>query len=162
MRELNELSAQCGIEACAIVRKPDDPQVEILLSQQGVQRFLSGDGRLEEVVETTEEMTEETYLKERIEEAKELLQQKLMENERKEKTLRMYQCLKAVMLPENLNYDELKEMAVLIDQEMEGIQQTMARMMSEGETAAEAPAEVDGGDDQAENKGKGPVEDGLE
>lgn len=115
MRELNELSAQCGIEEFTIVCKPDDPRAEILLSKQGVQRFISNGGRPEEVVQTTEETNEETYLKERIEEAKELLKQKLMENEKKEKILRMYQYLKATKLPENLSMDDLKEMAVLID-----------------------------------------------
>lgn len=68
----------------------------------------------------------------------------------------MYQCLKAMKLLENLSMDNMKEMAVLINQEMGEIEKIMAQM-SQSETAVGASVEVD--DTEAENKGKGPMED---
>jgi len=66
LKKVVELSTLCGIEACAIVYGPYEPQLEIWPSPEGVQFVLSKFMTMNEFQKCKKMMNQETFMTQRV------------------------------------------------------------------------------------------------
>ncbi|CAL5213104.1 unnamed protein product [Lathyrus oleraceus] len=121
MKKVSELSTLCGIDACAIIYSPYDPQPEVWPSQPGVQRVLNKFRRMPELEQSKKMVNQESFLRQRIEKAKDQLTKQRKDNREKEMTQLMFQYLSAGNVMDNISMADLNDMAWLIDQYLKEI-----------------------------------------
>ncbi|XP_058735389.1 agamous-like MADS-box protein AGL80 [Vicia villosa] len=121
MKKVSELSTLCGIDACAIIYSPYDPQPEVWPSQPGVQRVLNKFRRMPELEQSKKMVNQESFLKQRIEKAKDHLTKQRKDNREKEMTQLMFQYLSGGNVMNNISMADLNDMAWLIDQYLKEI-----------------------------------------
>ncbi|KAK9293073.1 hypothetical protein L1049_021057 [Liquidambar formosana] len=120
MKKVSELSTLCGIDACAIVYSPYDPQPEIWPSPLGVQRVLAQFKRMPEMEQCKKMVNQESFLRQRIVKAKEQLKKQQKDNREKEVTQIMFQSLTGHGL-QNLNMIDLNDLGWLVDHNLKEI-----------------------------------------
>ncbi|KAK7269385.1 hypothetical protein RIF29_22111 [Crotalaria pallida] len=126
LKKVNELSTLCGIEACAIIYSPYEPQPEVWPSPMGVQRVLAKFMNMPELEQSKKMVNQESFLKQRILKAKEQVKKLRKDNREKEITQLMFQCLSAGNIPHNnLSMIDLNDLAWLIDQNLKDIGRRM-------------------------------------
>ncbi|XP_020211538.1 agamous-like MADS-box protein AGL80 [Cajanus cajan] len=121
MKKVSELSTLCGIDACAIVYSPYDPQPEVWPSPMGVQRVLSKFRRMPELEQSKKMVNQESFLRQRILKAKDQLKKQRKDNREKEMTQLMFQYLSAGKIMHNISMVDLNDLAWLIDQNLKDI-----------------------------------------
>ncbi|KAK7305669.1 hypothetical protein VNO77_43578 [Canavalia gladiata] len=121
MKKVSELSTLCGIDACAIVYSPYDPQPEVWPSPMGVQRVLAKFRRMPELEQSKKMVNQESFLRQRILKAKEQLKKQRKDNREKEMTQLMFQYLGAGKIMHNISMVDLNDLAWLIDQNLKDI-----------------------------------------
>ncbi|CAK8577426.1 unnamed protein product [Lathyrus sativus] len=121
IKKVSELSTLCGIDACAIIYSPYDPQPEVWPSQPGVHRVLNKFRRMPELEQSKKMVNQESFLKQRIEKAKDQLTKQRKDNKEKEMTQLMFQYLSADNVMDNISMADLNDMAWLIDQYLKEI-----------------------------------------
>ncbi|KAJ1423333.1 hypothetical protein SESBI_12546 [Sesbania bispinosa] len=118
MKKVGELSTLFGIDACAIGYSPYDPQPEVWPSPIGVQRVLSKFRRMPELEQSKKMVNQESFLRQRIQKAKEQVKKQRKDNREKEMTQLMFQCLSAGNIMQNISMVDLNDLAWLIDQNL--------------------------------------------
>ncbi|XP_004500461.1 agamous-like MADS-box protein AGL80 [Cicer arietinum] len=122
LKKVDELSTLCGIEACAILYGPYDPQPEIWPSPWGVERALSKFRTMPEMEQSKKMMNQETFMRQRVLKTKEQVKKQRKENREKETTLLMFQCLnEGKIVHNNMTMVDLNDLSWLIDQNLKNI-----------------------------------------
>nr|KYP34743.1 Agamous-like MADS-box protein AGL80 [Cajanus cajan] len=91
IKNIDEISILCGIEACAIIYTSDDPQPKVCPSDQGVQNVLSRFRRVSELEQSKKILSQESFLSEKIVKAQAQLKKLSNGIKKKETTLLMFQ-----------------------------------------------------------------------
>ncbi|KAK4491332.1 hypothetical protein RD792_002068 [Penstemon davidsonii] len=144
MKKVSELSTLCGIEACAIVYSPYEPQPDVWPDQRGAHRVVAQFKRMPEMEQSKKMVNQESFIRSRISKAAEQLKKLHKDNREKEITQLMYQCLTGKGL-QGLAVAELNDMEWMIDQNLKEISKR-SEVLKKGSTAAaaeEKPAVVD-------------------
>ena len=122
LKKIDELSTLCGIEACAIVYSPYEPQPKIWPSPWGVQNVLSKFRTMPEMEQSKKMMNQETFMNQRVMKAKEQVKKQQKDNKEKEMALLMFQCLNAgKIMDNNMSVVDVNNLAWLIDQNLKDI-----------------------------------------
>ncbi|KAA8520361.1 hypothetical protein F0562_014617 [Nyssa sinensis] len=130
MKKVNELTTLCGVDACAIVFSPFDPEPDVWPSPLGVQRVLARFRKMPEVEQSRKMVNQESYIKQRIMKAEEQLRRQQKDNRIKEMTQVMYQCLNGEG-PQNLNLVDLNHLGWLINQNINEMGRRMEALKKE-------------------------------
>ncbi|KAK6911717.1 Transcription factor, MADS-box [Dillenia turbinata] len=114
MKKVSELSTLCGIEACAVIYSPYEPQPDVWPSALGAQHILTKFKRLPEMDQSKKMMNQEGFIRQRIVKAKEHLKRQQKDNREKEMTQVMFQCLTGKPL-QSLGIVDLNDLGWLIE-----------------------------------------------
>ncbi|KAL5076916.1 hypothetical protein RYX36_015900 [Vicia faba] len=157
MKKVSELSTLCGIDACAIIYSPYDLQPEVWPSSIGVQRVLSKFQRMPEMEQSKKMVNQESFLKQRIQKAKDQLIKQRKDNREKEMTQLMFQYLSSDKTMQNISMLDLNEMAWLIDQYLKDINRRVEKLSKNGQGQSQmvAPTMVTNGVAKIEDSGQG-------
>ncbi|XP_038895833.1 agamous-like MADS-box protein AGL80 [Benincasa hispida] len=119
LKKLNELTALCGIEACAIIFNPFNSQPDLWPSILGLQRVLSKFKSLPEMEQCKKMVNQETYICDRISKAVDQLKKLQRENREKVIARLMFQSLVAgATPPPDLTIIDLNDLGWLVDQKV--------------------------------------------
>ncbi|GJZ50878.1 agamous-like MADS-box protein AGL80 [Tanacetum coccineum] len=121
MKKVNELSTLCGIDACAIIYSPYEAQPEVWPNNIGVQRVIAQFKRMPEMEQSKKMVNQESFIRQRITKANEQLKKQIKENQEKETTEVMYQCLTGKGSIANLTLPDLNDLGGLVDQTLKDI-----------------------------------------
>ncbi|KAF9595205.1 hypothetical protein IFM89_037791 [Coptis chinensis] len=124
MKKVSELSTLCGVEACAIIYGPYDPEPDVWPSSSEAHRVLMRFKSMPEMEQSKKMMNQEGFLGQRIVKVREQLKRQQRENREYEITQLMSQCLMGKGL-QDVGREELSDMAWLIDEKMKGLQQNI-------------------------------------
>jgi hypothetical protein len=160
MKKVSELSTLCGIDACAIIYSPYDPQPEVWPSPLGVQRVLSKFRKMPELEQSKKMVNQESFLRQRIQKAKDQLTKQRKDNREKEMTQLMFQYLSADPVMHNISMVDLNDMAWLIDQYLKDINRRVEMLSRNGQGQGQtqmvvAPTMVANGVPKIEENGQG-------
>ncbi|CAK8566676.1 unnamed protein product [Lathyrus sativus] len=133
MKKISELSTLCGIDVCAIIYSPYDPQPEVWPSSIGVQRVLSKFRRMPELEQSKKMVNQESFLKQRIQKTKDQLTKQRKDNREKEMTQLMFQYLSDNKTMQNISMVYLNDMAWLIDQYLKDINRRVEMLSKNGQ-----------------------------
>ncbi|KAL5077054.1 hypothetical protein RYX36_016038 [Vicia faba] len=126
VKKVDELTTLCGIDACAIIYGPYDPQPEIWPSPSGVQEVLSKFMTVPEVEQSRKMMNQESFLKQRISKSEKQLQKQRRDNREKETTMHMFRCLNAGNIVQNsMSVGDLNDLSWMIDHNLRAIGRRM-------------------------------------
>ncbi|XP_058761047.1 agamous-like MADS-box protein AGL80 [Vicia villosa] len=119
VKKVEELTTLCGIDACAIIYGPYDPQPEIWPSPSGVQNVISKFKTASEYEQRKKMVNQESFLKERISKAEKQLNKQWRDNKEKETTMLIFQCLNAGgIVPNDSSVAGLNDLALMIDKNL--------------------------------------------
>ncbi|XP_058783833.1 agamous-like MADS-box protein AGL80 [Vicia villosa] len=122
LKKVEELSTLCGIDACAIVYGPYDPQPEIWPSPSGVEKVLLKFKAAPEFDQSRRMVDLESFLKHRISKAEKQLKRQWADNKETETTMLMFQCLNAGNVEQNdMSMDVLNDLSCMIDHNLRKI-----------------------------------------
>ncbi|CAH1414662.1 unnamed protein product [Lactuca virosa] len=141
MKKVNELSTLCGIDACAIIYSPYEPQPEIWPNNIGVQHVIARFKRIPEMERSKNMLNQESFIRKQVTKTNEQLKKQMKENREKEMTEVMYQCLTGKGSIENLTLPDLKDLGELVDQTLKDISRRIEslKIANPNEAAAAAP-----------------------
>ncbi|KAG4387242.1 hypothetical protein AAZX31_11G186100 [Glycine max] len=128
MKKMNEISTLCGIETCAIIYSPNDPQPEVWPSDSGVQRVLSRFMEMPEVRQSRKMLNQESFLRQMITKGQQQLTRQRNENRKKEMTNLMLQYLTAGKVVGNPSLVDLNDLSWLIDQNLNEIEKKITML----------------------------------
>jgi len=133
LKKVDELSTLCGIEACAIVQGPHEPQPHIWPSPWGVHRVLSKFRTMPELEKNKKMMNHETFMTQRVLKAKEKVEKLRKGNREQEMTMIMFQCLNAEkIVHDDMSMIDLNDLAWLIDQNLKDIDRRLEEVDNNG------------------------------
>ncbi|XP_058782043.1 agamous-like MADS-box protein AGL80 [Vicia villosa] len=122
VKKVDEITTLCGVDACAIIYGPYDPQPEIWPSPSGVEKVLSKFKTAPEFDQSRRMVNQESFLQQRISKGKNQLQKQRRDNREKETTMLMFQCLNAGKVVQNdFSIAGLNDLAWMIDQNLKKI-----------------------------------------
>nr|XP_043639773.1 agamous-like MADS-box protein AGL80 [Erigeron canadensis] len=136
-KKLDELCTLCGVEACAIVKSPDEAEAEVWPDSLGVKKALSRFLRLPIHRRLTHMVSLERYIKDRIKKADKDLKKQNKKNREKQLKELMYQCLIDETQLAKFNMTNLDELGLLVDQNISDID---SRIESLKKAALEGPS----------------------
>ncbi|GJV10927.1 agamous-like MADS-box protein AGL80 [Tanacetum coccineum] len=113
-KKLTELTTLCGIDACAIVYSPNNPQAEVWPNSMGVYNVLAQFLRTPDIKRYRNMVTLEGYIRERVEKAEKKLKKKIKKNRKQEMTEMMYQCLIGDTPLDSLCMKNLNDLGLLV------------------------------------------------
>ncbi|KAG4923561.1 hypothetical protein AAZX31_18G052900 [Glycine max] len=128
MKKMNEISTLCGIESCAIIYSPNDPQPEVWPSDSGVQRVLSRFMEMSEVKQSRKMLNQENLLRQMINKGQQQLTRQRNQNRKKEMTNLMFQYLTAGKIFGNPSLVDLNDLSWLIDQNLNEIEKKITML----------------------------------
>ncbi|KAL5697600.1 hypothetical protein ACHQM5_028725 [Ranunculus cassubicifolius] len=99
MKKVSELSTLCGVKACAIVYGPNDPNPEIWPSVHEARDTVLKFKNMPLIEQSKKMMNQETFLRQRLNKAKEQLKKQKREN----RVFEMTQLLYATLVGKSLN-----------------------------------------------------------
>ncbi|KAE9594415.1 hypothetical protein Lal_00001409 [Lupinus albus] len=140
MKKVGELSTLCGIDACAIIYSPYDPQPEVWPSPIGVQRVLAKFRRMPELEQSKKMVNQDSFLRQRILKTKEQVKKQSKDNREKEITQVMFQCLSAGKILPNISMVDLNDLAWLIDQNLKDINRRVEILTKKAQSQAQIVA----------------------
>jgi len=133
LKKVDELSTLCGIEACAIVQGPHEPQPHIWPSPWGVHMVLSKFRTMSEFEKNKKMMNQETFMTQRVLKAKEKLKKLRKENMEQEMTMIMFQCLNVgKIVHDDMSMIGLNDLAWLIDQNLKDVDRRLEEVDNNG------------------------------
>ncbi|KAF7139504.1 hypothetical protein RHSIM_Rhsim07G0199200 [Rhododendron simsii] len=113
MKKAEEITTLCGIDACAIIFRPNDPEPNVWPSQLEAQRVISRFRNLSPLEQNRKMVDQESFTRQRLEAMKEKVSKLARENQHKQLTQVMYQCLSGEGF-EHLAIDDLNNLSVLL------------------------------------------------
>ncbi|XP_057418134.1 LOW QUALITY PROTEIN: agamous-like MADS-box protein AGL80 [Lotus japonicus] len=127
MKKVDELSTLWGIEACAIIYSPFEPQPVIWPSPSWVQRALERLKTMPELELSKKMVNQETLMKQMILKVKDQVMNQRKENREKEMDLHMYRCINARKVLPNMNMNDLNDLAWVIDQNLKEVDRELEK-----------------------------------
>ncbi|XP_058782072.1 agamous-like MADS-box protein AGL80 [Vicia villosa] len=132
LKKVDEISTLCGIEACAIIYGPYDPQPEIWPSPSGVEKVLSKFKTAPEFDQSRRMVDQDSFLKQRISKAEKQLKRQWADNKEIETTMLMFQCLNAGnVVQNNMSMGDLNELSHMINHNLRKIGRRIESVDSE-------------------------------
>ncbi|XP_020211435.1 agamous-like MADS-box protein AGL80 [Cajanus cajan] len=128
IKKMNEISTLCGIEACAIIYNPNDPQPEVWPSDAGVQMVLSRFRRMSELKQNKKMLNQESLLKQIVIKSQEQLKRLRSENRKKEMSHLIFQYLTIGGIFDNPSLIDLNDISWLIDHNLNEIEKKINRI----------------------------------
>ncbi|KHG14699.1 hypothetical protein F383_16853 [Gossypium arboreum] len=121
VKKVPELTTLCGIEACAIIYAPDfDSQLEVVVPRECMTLAVPSSRSCP--VETKQLMVnQESFLEQSLAKATQHLRKLCKENRQKELKTTMFQSLKGKWILHSLNLIDLKELGLLVKQNLKEI-----------------------------------------
>ncbi|CAJ1960573.1 unnamed protein product [Sphenostylis stenocarpa] len=122
IKKIGEISILCGIQACAIIYTPDEPdQPEVWPSEEGVESAVSRFRSVSELEQSKKMFCQESFLRQRIVKVQEQLKKARNENRKKEIGHLISQYLTVGNNLESTNLIDLNDISFLADQCLEDI-----------------------------------------
>ncbi|XP_043725969.1 agamous-like MADS-box protein AGL80 [Telopea speciosissima] len=115
MKKVSELSTLCGVSACAIVYGPNESEPEVWPSPQEAKRVVARFKRMPEMEQCKKMLNQEEFLMQRIEKLKEKLKKQVMDNQEKENTKLLFQCMSGQKDLNDLTLENLGDLMWLAD-----------------------------------------------
>ncbi|KAF9618464.1 hypothetical protein IFM89_001187 [Coptis chinensis] len=155
MKKVSELSTLCGVDACAIVYKRNDPVPDIWHSPSEAYRVLMRFKSLPRYEQTKHMFDQEVYLKRRLAKQKEKLKREEILNREKEVKLLMYQSLTGAKGLHELRTEDFGDLVRLIEKNVKEVEEKI-EAYSRPPTAPQLltsnePMHIDGGDGGGDN-----------
>ena len=155
IKKVDEISTLCGIEACAIIYHPNEPQPEVWPSPWGARRVISEFMKMPELEQSKKMLTQESFLRQRIQKAQEQLKKQRTDNKKKEMNHLMFQCLSAGEVFDSANMIDLNDLSWLIDQNLKDVNRKINRIQGQEGSTDEVVA-INGEQEQVEAMQKQP------
>lgn len=122
IKKIGEISILCGIQACAIIYSPDEPdQPEVWPSEEGVESAISRFRSVSELEQSKKMFCQESFLRQRIVKVQEQLKKVRNENRKKEIGHLISQYITVGNNLESANIIDLNDISFLADQCLEDI-----------------------------------------
>lgn len=127
IKKIGEISILCGIQACAIIYSPDEPdQPEVWPSEEGVESAITRFRSVSELEQSKKMFCQESFLRQRIVKVQEQLKKVRNENRKKEINHLISQYLTVGNKLESANIIDLNDISFLADQCLEDITKKIA------------------------------------
>ncbi|KAI4312614.1 hypothetical protein MLD38_037418 [Melastoma candidum] len=139
MKKVNELSTLCGIESCAIVYSPYDPEPEVWPSALGARRTIARFRNMSEMDQSKRMMNQVGFIKQRISKAHDQLKKQLRENREREVTGIMHRALLGHGLG-GLNLLDLNDLGWLVDKNLREIDERIKSLMKNPNPNPDVPS----------------------
>ncbi|KAM1033896.1 hypothetical protein FF1_037329 [Malus domestica] len=130
MKKMSEITTLCDVEACAIVYGQNDTQPEVWPSPSGVQGTYAKFRTMPSMEQTKKQLNMETFLRQRIDKAKDQLRKQKKENREKEMSILMSQCLTGRSL-HDLSMGDLTDLGWVVDHKVEDINRKVKKVHDE-------------------------------
>ncbi|KAF9607053.1 hypothetical protein IFM89_030826 [Coptis chinensis] len=124
MKKVSELSTLCGVEACAIVYGPYDPQPDVWHSPSEVHRVLMRFKSMPEMEQSKKMMNQEGFLRQRVVKLNEQLKRQQRENREQEITQLMNQGMMGKSL-HDVSMEDLGDLGWLIEEKLKVVRAKM-------------------------------------
>ncbi|KAI8548214.1 hypothetical protein RHMOL_Rhmol07G0255700 [Rhododendron molle] len=124
IKKAQEITTLCGIDACAIIFRPNDPEPNVWPSQLEAQRVISRFRNLSPVEQNRKMVDQESFTRQRLEAMNEKVSKLAKENQHKQLTQVMYQCLSGGGF-QHLGIEDLNNLSVLVSQNLREIDRRM-------------------------------------
>ncbi|GAU21591.1 hypothetical protein TSUD_131750 [Trifolium subterraneum] len=122
LKKLSELSILCGIDACALIYGPYEPEPEIWPTPSGVQNVVSKFRRKPEFEQSKKKLSQEDYLRQRIVKAEDQLRKIRNENRKNEMKVFTYEYFKqGEIVLNNILLNDLNDLSWFIDHNLKDI-----------------------------------------
>lgn len=130
IKKVDELSTLCGVQACAIVVDPNDPQPEVWPSRLEAQSVIERFRTMPEIEQSRKMLDQEGYLREMITKAREKLDKQREKNKKKQMTYLMHLFLQSGQITGNMSADDLSNLSSCIDENLKDIEQRIDLMQA--------------------------------
>ncbi|KAK7278065.1 hypothetical protein RJT34_23088 [Clitoria ternatea] len=120
IKKVSELSILCGIQACAIITNPFDSKTEVWPDPEGTRHIIER-YRSTFTLDESKNVNQESFNTQRVAKAQDYVKKQRQKNREKEMTLAMFQYLKSGILPQQVNYEDLKDLERLIEKNLKQI-----------------------------------------
>ncbi|XP_057755491.1 agamous-like MADS-box protein AGL80 [Arachis stenosperma] len=136
IKKVDEISTFCGVDACAIIYSSDDPQPEVSSSPSGVNRVISRFKEMPELEQSKKMMSQESFLRQRIQKGQDQLKKLKNENRKKEMNNLMFQSLGGYQSLDNATMIDLNDLAWIIDQNINEVNKQMSKLQGQEGTSS--------------------------
>ncbi|MED6152189.1 hypothetical protein PIB30_089476 [Stylosanthes scabra] len=139
IKKVDEISTLCGVDACAIMYTPNDPRPEVWPSPSEVTRMISRFKEMPELEQSKKMMSQESFLRQRIQKAQDQLKKLKNENRKKEMSNLMFQALGhggSSQILENATMIDLNDLAWIIDQNIKEINKKISKLEGQEGTSS--------------------------
>jgi len=128
---MSEISILCGIQACAIIYTPDDPnQPEVWPSVSGVQSLIARFRSTSEHEQSRKMFSQQSFLRQKIMKGNEQLKKLRSENRKKEVDLLIAQFLSSMDNLGKASILDLNDISIVTEQKLEEIRRRKAQMVT--------------------------------
>lgn len=121
MKAADELSTLCGIDMCAVIFSPCDPEPYVWPSQMGAQRVIERFKNLSDKEQNIRMVNQETFTRQMLTKVGEQVEKQKKKNREKEMTHVMYDCLNGEAF-QNLSLVDLNFLSCLLSQKIRDIE----------------------------------------
>ncbi|RYR79452.1 hypothetical protein Ahy_A01g004267 [Arachis hypogaea] len=136
IKKVDEISTLCGVDACAIIYSSDDPQPEVWPSPSGVNRVISRFKEMPELEQNKKMMSQESFLRQRIQKGQDQLKKLKNENRKKEMNNLMFQSLGGYQSLDNATMIDLNDLAWIINQNINEVNKQMSKLQGQEGTSS--------------------------
>ncbi|KAI5669928.1 hypothetical protein M9H77_19781 [Catharanthus roseus] len=135
LKKVGEVSALCGIEACAIILSPYDSEPKVWPNPLGVQRVVAMFNRKNKKEQTSKMFNQETFLRQMNSKLKRQFINQQTETCDKDITLLMFELLTCREGLQNLTLQDLNALCWKIEQKLSEVNARMETINMASETA---------------------------
>ncbi|KAK7278066.1 hypothetical protein RJT34_23089 [Clitoria ternatea] len=121
IKKVNELTILCGIQACALIASPFDSKIEVWPDSEGTRHIIER-YQSTSIIDRSKNVSQESFIVHRVAKAQDQVKKKHRENREKEVTLTIFQYLKSGIIPQQLNFEELKDLERLIEKNIKQVE----------------------------------------
>ncbi|KAL1346507.1 hypothetical protein HN51_020143 [Arachis hypogaea] len=140
IKKIDEISTLCGVQSCAIIYPPNEPQPEVWPSPQKAKQVISKFKEIPKLEQNKRMLTQESLLRKRIQKAEDQLKKQKDENRQKEMSHLMFQCLSSGEVTSNASLIDLCDLSRLIDQTLKEIDLKIERIHDQEKMANQVEA----------------------
>ncbi|KAI3698784.1 hypothetical protein L2E82_42607 [Cichorium intybus] len=138
-KKLNELCTLCGVDACAIIYTPNEPEPDVWPSKNGVENVLDQFNQMPDTHLSRKMYNHDSYIEKRITKTMELLNKQIKENREKELANKMSECLTGERSVDNLILEDLNDLVSLADKKVLEIDTMIELLKKRAPAAAPIP-----------------------
>ncbi|KAK7387297.1 hypothetical protein VNO78_27996 [Psophocarpus tetragonolobus] len=138
LKNTEELSTLCGIEACAIVYGLNDVEPEVWPSESGVQNVVQKFRSIPQWQQSMNMANQKSFVEKSIMKGNEKVRKLAEDNKKKEMSMLMFECFNTGMVQpySNMNMADLNVLSSVIDQNLEDISKRLEMYHTQTDTSA--------------------------